>query len=113
MSTHEPLSDRASTGITGLDEILPRWLSAQSSLSCPRKSGPRRRTTLALQFLLDGVRHKERVLYVTLSETTEELMDVARSHGLALDGIAVHGLDVAGGRSRIRVAIHLVSSVRD
>jgi circadian clock protein KaiC len=42
---------------------------------------------LALQFLLEGVRLGQRTLYVTLSETLEELRDVAFSHGWSLDGI--------------------------
>jgi len=45
------------------------------------------KTTLALQFLREGVRLGQRVLYVTLSETREELNDVAISHNWTLDGI--------------------------
>ena len=44
------------------------------------------KTTLALQFLLEGVRSGERSLYVTLSETRSELEDIARSHGWSLEG---------------------------
>jgi circadian clock protein KaiC len=47
------------------------------------------KTTLALQFLLDGVRKGEPVLYVTLSETADELHAVAASHGWSLDGVVV------------------------
>ena len=50
------------------------------------------KTTLALQFLLDGVRHGEPVLYVTLSETSDELWAVARSHGWSLDGVTLYEL---------------------
>ncbi len=45
------------------------------------------KTTLALQFLLEGKRRGEEGLYVTLSETREELLKVARSHGWSLEGI--------------------------
>jgi circadian clock protein KaiC len=45
------------------------------------------KTTLALQFLLEGVRRGESVFYITLSETREELLRVARSHGWSLDHI--------------------------
>jgi circadian clock protein KaiC len=45
------------------------------------------KTTLALQFLLEGVRQGERCLYVTLSETRRELEAVARSHGWSLEGL--------------------------
>ena len=50
------------------------------------------KTTLALQFLMEGVRVGEPGLYVTLSETTEELTAVAQSHGWNLEGIAVFEL---------------------
>jgi circadian clock protein KaiC len=47
------------------------------------------KTTLALQFLLQGVREKERCLYITLSETKAELDAVARSHGWSLEGVDI------------------------
>ena len=50
------------------------------------------KTTLALQFLLEGVRRGEKTLYITLSETKEELFKVAHSHGWSLDGIALFEL---------------------
>jgi circadian clock protein KaiC len=50
------------------------------------------KTTLALQFLLAGVRRGEAALYVTLSETHDELRAVAESHGWSLDGVAIHEL---------------------
>jgi circadian clock protein KaiC len=48
------------------------------------------KTTLALQFLLAGVERGESVLHVTLSETAQELHAIAASHGLSLDGVAIH-----------------------
>src|SRR3546814_4352793 len=42
------------------------------------------KTTIALQFLLEGVRRGERVLYITLSETRRELALVAKRHGWTL-----------------------------
>src|SRR5262249_53362317 len=50
------------------------------------------KTTLALQFLIEGARTGEPVLYITLSETEEELRSVAASHGWSLDGITVREL---------------------
>jgi circadian clock protein KaiC len=47
------------------------------------------KTTLGLQFLLEGVREGEKCLYVTLSETREELLAVAKSHNWSLEGIEV------------------------
>ena len=50
------------------------------------------KTTLALQFLLEGVARGEACLYVTLSETTGSCTRVAHSHGWSLDGIEVFQL---------------------
>jgi circadian clock protein KaiC len=50
------------------------------------------KTTLALQFMLEGARSGEKCLYVTLSETAEELRAVARSHGWSLDGVTIFEL---------------------
>jgi circadian clock protein KaiC len=50
------------------------------------------KTTVALQFLLDGVRRGERGLYITLSETAAELVGVATSHGWSLEGIEIFEL---------------------
>jgi circadian clock protein KaiC len=57
------------------------------------------KTTLALQYLLDGVSRGERGLYVTLSESEAELTEVAQSHGWKLDGVTVFELtpEAAGG----------------
>src|SRR5205085_9147792 len=50
------------------------------------------KTTLAMQYLMEGARNGEPVLYVTLSETEEELRAMARSHGWALDGVTIREL---------------------
>ena len=50
------------------------------------------KTTLAMQFLIEGVRRGESVLYITLSETREELESVASSHGWDLTGISIREL---------------------
>jgi circadian clock protein KaiC len=55
------------------------------------------KTTLAMQFLIDGARAGEPVLYVTLSETADELRSVAESHGWSLDGITMHELSPGEG----------------
>ena len=77
---------RVSTGIPGLDEVLAGGYSAHR-LHLVEGAPGTGKTTLALQFLLEGVRQGETVLYVTLSETIEELQAVARSHGWDLTGI--------------------------
>jgi circadian clock protein KaiC len=53
------------------------------------------KTTLGLQFLLEGVRRGESVLYVSLSETTAEVTQVAESHGWSLAGVKLFELDAA------------------
>lgn len=76
------------TGVTGLDEILggglpPRRLYLiQGAPGCGK-------TTLALQFLLTGAAAGEKVLYISLSETREEVEEVARSHGWPLEKVEI------------------------
>ncbi len=74
------------TGITGLDEILAGGLPC-SCFHLVQGDPGSGKTTLALQFLFEGLRRRESVLYITLSETKAELERVARSHGWSLDGI--------------------------
>ena len=81
----------AGTGIAEMDEILGGGF-AKSRLFLIEGIPGSGKTTLALQYLLDGVAHGERVLYVTLSETHEELDSVAASHGWSLDGMEVREL---------------------
>ncbi len=81
----------ASTGIAGLDNVLGGGLPEQHLYLVEGSPGTGK-TTLALQFLMAGREKGERGLYVTLSETSEELGQVARSHGWSLDGISVYDL---------------------
>ena len=78
----------ASTGIDGLDEILNGGLTRRRLYLVEGVPGSGK-TTLALQFLTAGAREGETVLYITLSETEEELRAVAASHGWTLDGISI------------------------
>jgi circadian clock protein KaiC len=73
-------------GITGLDDIL-RGGFPQNCLFLITGSPGTGKTTLAMQFLLEGVRAKERCLYISLSETRAEIEKVARSHGWDLSRI--------------------------
>ena len=84
-------SDLVRTGISGLDEILCGGLPRRRSYLLRGSPGVGK-TTLGLQFLLEGARSGEPGLYVTLSETREELAAVAASHGWTLDGFRVHPL---------------------
>jgi circadian clock protein KaiC len=80
-----------STGISGLDQLLVGGFVTNRMYLIEGNPGTGK-TTLALQFLLEGVAHGDACLYVTLSETTVELYAVAQSHGWALDGIEVFQL---------------------
>lgn len=84
-------SDLASMGIPGLDHVLQGGLPRDRVYLIDGDPGTGK-TTLALQFLMAGVRTGEQVLYVTLSETNAELNAVAASHGWSLDGITLHEL---------------------
>jgi circadian clock protein KaiC len=82
---------RASTGIHGLDDVLHGGLLANRLYLVEGMPGSGK-TTLAFQFLLEGVRRGEPVLYVTLSETADEITGVAASHGWNLDGVTIREL---------------------
>lgn len=79
------------SGITGLDEILVGGFS-RGNVHLVEGSPGTGKTTLGLQFLLEGRERGERCLYVTLSETKRELMRSARTHGWSLDGIEIFEL---------------------
>ena len=81
----------ASTGIDGLDDILGGGLTRRRLYLVEGVPGSGK-TTLAMQFLMAGARCGETVLYVTLSETEEELRAVAVSHGWSLEGITIREL---------------------
>ena len=76
------------SGVPGLDEVLGGGLPEQCLYLVEGNPGVGK-TTLALQFLIEGRAQGERGLYVTLSETKTELEAVARSHAWSLDGITV------------------------
>ena len=81
-------ADKAAFGIEGLDDVLGGGLTRERLFLCEGSPGTGK-TTLALQFLLEGLRHGERGLYFTISETVAELRDVAASHDWSLDGIDI------------------------
>ena len=85
------MNSRCSTGVEGLDEILEGGFPEHHLYLIGGDTGVGK-TTLALQFLLEGARLGEVALYITLSETREELQVVARSHGWELDLIELFEL---------------------
>jgi circadian clock protein KaiC len=86
-----PRAAPISTGIEGLDDILYGGLTPHRMYLCEGVPGSGK-TTLGLQFLAAGAALGEAVLYVTLSESSEELRDIAASHGWTLEGITLREL---------------------
>src|SRR3954462_6062079 len=86
-----PEQKRASTGIAGLDDVLGGGLPANHLYLVEGTPGAGK-TTLGLQFLRKGVETGEKGLYITLSETSSELMTIAASHGWSLDGVEIFQL---------------------
>lgn len=95
LSTDGYLNDigtHAKTGVEGLDDILAGGLARGHFYLIEGQPGAGK-TTVALQFLLEGTRRGEQCLYITLSETERELRDGARSHGWELgESIAIFEL---------------------
>jgi circadian clock protein KaiC len=79
-------TDYASTGVSGLDDILAGGLTRGRVFLLEGSPGTGK-TTIATQFLTEGASRGEKCLYVTLSETDEEMRDGAQSHGWDFAGI--------------------------
>jgi circadian clock protein KaiC len=79
------------TGIEGLDDILEGGLARHHLYLIEGDPGTGK-TTIAMQFLMEGTRIGQKSLYVTLSESNTELLEIARSHGWSLDGIEIFEL---------------------
>jgi circadian clock protein KaiC len=77
------LETKALTGVKGLDDVLNGGLTRRHVFLLEGSPGTGK-TTISMQFLLEGAQRGERCLYITLSETEEELRDSAFSHGMVL-----------------------------
>jgi circadian clock protein KaiC len=86
-----PGDSLAQTGIDGLDDLLRGGLPRDRVYLVDGDPGTGK-TTFAMQFLMNGARRGEPVLYVTLSETEAELRSAAASHGFDLTGITIYEL---------------------
>jgi circadian clock protein KaiC len=86
------------TGVPGLDDVLRGGLP-RGQLYLLEGSAGAGKTTLGLQFLLEGVRRGERVLWCTLSETEAQLVATANSHGWDLSGVEIVNLTQGGDSS--------------
>ncbi|HEX3561067.1 MAG TPA: ATPase domain-containing protein [Pyrinomonadaceae bacterium] len=89
--SRNPAAPRMGTGVEGLNDILEGGFPANRIYLVEGEPGTGK-TTIALQFLLEGARLGEAGLYVTLSETREELQAVAESHGWSLEGFHIYEL---------------------
>src|SRR3954451_838582 len=78
----------AHSGAVGLDDVLGGGI-ARGRLFLIEGVPGSGKTTLALQCLIEGAKRNEPVLYVTLSESQEEIQEVADSHGWSLAGITI------------------------
>jgi len=86
--TETGAQETITTGIAGFDDVLCGGLIPNRVYLVEGDPGAGK-TTLALQFLLEGVRRHEPTMFVTLSESKEELRSSAASHGWNLDGIHI------------------------
>jgi circadian clock protein KaiC len=79
------------SGVPGLDHVLRGGFASGRSHLIEGRPGCGK-TTIGLQFLLDGRDRGEKCLYITLSESKRELHSVAERHGFDLDGIEIFEL---------------------
>jgi circadian clock protein KaiC len=92
MTPEQPLdATPLPSGVPGLDPILNGGYASNRAHLIEGRPGCGK-TTLGLQFLLDGVAAGERCLYIILSESKRELLNVAERHGWSLDGIDIYEL---------------------
>jgi circadian clock protein KaiC len=91
MTDGEEREKQARFGVAGLDDILSGGL-ARDRLYLLEGNPGTGKTTAAMSFLQAGAARGESCLYITLSETEEELRDTARSHEWSLAGIEIFEL---------------------
>lgn len=90
---YEPASERISTGVSGLDEMLDGgvWRGTTTLLAGPSGAG---KTTIGLQFALEGVRQGEPTLYMNFQENPSQLVRTIRNLGSDPDRARAQGLDL-------------------
>lgn len=79
------------SGVPGLDTVLGGGLRPGHLYFLEGEPGTGK-TTLALQFVLEGARRGERCLFISLAESAEEIRIVADAHGWSLEGVEVRDL---------------------
>lgn len=84
-------AERLQTGVPGLDLVLGGGL-IEKSLYLVKGAPGTGKTTIGLQFLIEGAKRGEKCLYLGLSETRGQLDAVAKSYGWSLEGIEIHDM---------------------
>ena len=87
-SSNSNTTGLSATGIAGLDNVLGGGLTPNRLYLVEGDPGSGK-TTLGIQYLLEGIRCGEPGIYVTLSETKQEVMSIAVSHGWSLEGLTI------------------------
>jgi circadian clock protein KaiC len=90
---YEPASERISTGVDGLDAMIGGglWRGTTTLLAGPSGAG---KTTIGLQFALEGARQGEPSLYMNFQENPSQLIRTIRSLGVDLEAAQAQGLDL-------------------
>jgi circadian clock protein KaiC len=90
---YEPATERVSTGVTGLDEMLEGgvWRGTTTLLAGPSGAG---KTTIGLQFALEGARQGEPTLYMNFQENPSQLIRTIGALGVDLEEAQARGLDL-------------------
>lgn len=90
---YEPATERVSIGVTGLDEMLGGgvWRGATTLLAGPSGAG---KTTIGLQFALEGARNGEATLYMNFQENPTQLIRTIRGLGFDPDEVQAQGLEL-------------------
>lgn len=84
-----PTDERVQTGVPGFDEIVGGGLPP-SALYLLKGNPGTGKTTMGLQFLVEGARRGEKCLYLCLAETRGQLTGIAKAYGWSLDGVEIH-----------------------
>jgi circadian clock protein KaiC len=99
MADQNDRTKKARTGVPGLDDVLSGGLAPGHVFLLEGEPGTGK-TTIALRFLLEGAEDGEKCLYITLSETEQELRDGAASHGWTI-GERIEVFELAPAESQL------------
>lgn len=101
MTSEHSYTSTIKTGIPGLDQALAGGLPRDGIYLLQGNPGVGK-TTFALQFLFEAVRHGEPALYVSFSETSSELAALGEAHGWPMAKLSMHDLSVGEARDERR-----------